>query len=144
MVVSICIYEYSGKCSSSRKRISLVVFRFPFFKVFDNVDIDDVVKVALKWEQGAGLIEGNNIAARDKRWATGDSLTLKSAEAVEGLANELCELARENSLDSTKDSPFAMLAKDNDIMWSGGMPDDCTVIVAHVVGQNVEEAKGKK
>eukprot|EP00533_Pseudo-nitzschia_delicatissima_P008111 CAMPEP_0116088520 /NCGR_PEP_ID=MMETSP0327-20121206/5914_1 /TAXON_ID=44447 /ORGANISM="Pseudo-nitzschia delicatissima, Strain B596" /LENGTH=618 /DNA_ID=CAMNT_0003579607 /DNA_START=469 /DNA_END=2325 /DNA_ORIENTATION=- len=112
--------------------------------LFDNVDIDDVVKVALKWEQGAGLIEGNNIAARDKRWATGDSLTLKSAEAVEGLANELCELARENSLDSTKDSPFAMLAKDNDIMWSGGMPDDCTVIVAHVVGQNVEEAKGKK
>ena len=88
--------------------------------MFDNVDIDDVVKIALKWEQGAGLIKGNDIAERDKRWANGESLSIKSAEKVEDLAKELCDIARENSLDSTKDSPFAMLAKDNDIMWSGG------------------------
>ncbi len=31
------------------------------------------------------------------------------------------------------DSPFALLAKDNDIMWGGGRPDDITVIVATVV-----------
>jgi len=113
--------------------------------LFDNVDIDDVVKIALKWEQGAGLIKGNDIAERDKRWANGESLSIKSAEKVEDLAKELCDIARENSLDSTKDSPFAMLAKDNDIMWSGGMPDDCTVIVAHVVGANADDnGKDKK
>lgn len=107
--------------------------------LFDNVDIDDVAKIALKWEQGVGLIRGGDIAARDNRWASGNSLTLLSSERVGGFAKELCEKARENSLDNTKDSPFAMLAKDNDIMWSGGMPDDCTVIVAHVVGRAVED-----
>jgi len=89
--------------------------------VFDNVDIDDITKIALKWEQGVGLIRGGDIAARERRWALGDSLTLLSSEKVGSLATELCEIARESSLDSTKDSPFAMLAKDNDIMWSGGM-----------------------
>ena len=112
--------------------------------MFDNVDVEEVAKVALKWEQGVGLIKGGDIAEREKRWAKGESLTLKSAEHVGDLAKELCELARENSLDNTKDSPFAMLAKDNDIMWSGGMPDDCTVIVAHVVGQDAEDAKNGK
>ena len=115
-----------------------------FFVVFDNVDVEEVAKVALKWEQGVGLIKGGDIAEREKRWAKGESLTLKSAEHVGDLAKELCELARENSLDNTKASPFAMLAKDNDIMWSGGMPDDCTVIVAHVVGQDAEDAKNGK
>ena len=115
-----------------------------FVVVFDNVDVEEVAKVALKWEQGVGLIKGGDIAEREKRWAKGESLTLKSAEHVGDLAKELCELARENSLDNTKDSPFAMLAKDNDIMWSGGMPDDCTVIVAHVVGQDAEDAKNGK
>jgi len=107
--------------------------------LFDNVDIDDITKIALKWEQGVGLIRGGDIAARERRWALGDSLTLLSSEKVGSLATELCEIARESSLDSTKDSPFAMLAKDNDIMWSGGMPDDCTVIVAHVVGRSVDD-----
>ena len=74
----------------------------------------------MNWEQRVGLIRGGDIAAREKRWASGNSLTLKSAEKVGDLAKELCEKARENSLDNTKDSPFAMLAKDNDIMWSGG------------------------
>lgn len=93
---------------------------FNLLTVFDNVDVDDIAKAALKWEQTVGLIRGGDIAARDKRWASGNSLTLLSSEKVGGLANELCELARENSLDNSKDSPFAMLAKDNDIMWSGG------------------------
>jgi protein phosphatase PTC7 len=91
------------------------------FLVFDNVDIDDITKIALKWEQGVGLIRGGDIAAREKRWAMGNSLTILSSEKVGSLATELCEKARENSLDSSKDSPFALLAKDNDIMWSGGM-----------------------
>eukprot|EP00535_Pseudo-nitzschia_heimii_P002970 CAMPEP_0197194124 /NCGR_PEP_ID=MMETSP1423-20130617/28688_1 /TAXON_ID=476441 /ORGANISM="Pseudo-nitzschia heimii, Strain UNC1101" /LENGTH=532 /DNA_ID=CAMNT_0042647495 /DNA_START=725 /DNA_END=2323 /DNA_ORIENTATION=+ len=107
--------------------------------LFDNVDIDDISKIALKWEQRVGLIREGDIAGREKRWASGNSLTLQSAAKVGDLAKELCEKARENSLDNTIDSPFAMLAKDNDIMWSGGMPDDCTIIVAHVVGQAADD-----
>lgn len=51
----------------------------------------------------------------------GNSLTLLSKEKIGDLAKALCEKARVNSLDSLTDSPFALLAKDNDIMWSGGM-----------------------
>ena len=40
--------------------------------------------------------------------------------------------AREFSLNNHKDSPFAVLAKENDIMWGGGMPDDTTVVVMRV------------
>jgi hypothetical protein len=54
----------------------------------------------------------------------GNSLTLLSSERIGELAQELCEKARENSLDSSIDSPFALLAKDNDIMWSGGKSFD--------------------
>lgn len=35
-------------------------------------------------------------------------------------------------MDKTRDSPFATLAKDNDIMWSGGIPDDVAVVVGLV------------
>ena len=47
--------------------------------------------------------------------------------------------ARAASLDNTKDSPFAQLAKENDIMWGGGMPDDTTVIVARIFKANERE-----
>lgn len=97
-----------------------IFFVFDVVLVFDNVDIDDVAKMALKWEQGVGLITGGDIVGREKRWASGNSLTLQSSEKVGDFAKELCEKARENSIDNSKDSPFAMLAKDNDIMWSGG------------------------
>jgi len=55
---------------------------------------------------------------------------------MQQLAKDLAWLARERSLDDTVDSPFAILAKENDIMWSGGMPDDCTVIAMHVVEES--------
>lgn len=103
--------------------------------LFDNVDIEDIAKASLEWEQKCGFIRGGDIAAREQRWAMGNSLTLMSMEHVDGLASDLCALAREKSLDKMNDSPFAILAKENDIMWSGGMPDDCTIIVAHIVGR---------
>ena len=62
-------------------------------------------------------------------------MTDLSSQSIPKLAQLLCEKARENSLDNTIDSPFALLAKENDIMWSGGMPDDCTVVCMHVVGK---------
>ena len=102
--------------------------------LFDNVDIDDIVEIGLEWEQENMLIEGNDISAREARWARGDSKTVVSQQNIATLADRLCKKARENSLNSEVDSPFAILAKENDIMWSGGMPDDCTVVVIHVVG----------
>ena len=103
--------------------------------LFDNVDVEDIAALALEWERENHFVDDKGRTGRNKRWASGNSLTDLSAEAIPTLADTLCKKARENSLDSSLDSPFALLAKDNDIMWSGGMPDDCTVIAMHVVGQ---------
>jgi len=102
--------------------------------LFDNVELEDIAEIALEWEQKNGFISGGDIASREKRWKTGSSMTVESAENIDGLAQLLVEKARSNSLDSKTDSPFAILAKENDIMWSGGMPDDCTIIAMHIVG----------
>ena len=56
-----------------------------------------------------------------------------AGQSEEVLARVLAERAQELSLDNTVDSPFAILAKDNDIMWGGGRPDDITVVVSTVV-----------
>mmetsp|Transcript_48711 Transcript_48711/g.117846 ORF Transcript_48711/g.117846 Transcript_48711/m.117846 type:complete len:735 (-) Transcript_48711:1176-3380(-) len=107
--------------------------------LFDNVDIDDIAQIGLEWEQKWGFIRGGDIAARERRWKMGNSLTVLSSEKIGDLAETLVKVAREKSLDSSTDSPFALLAKENDIMWSGGMPDDCTVVVAHVVGRAADD-----
>ena len=111
--------------------------------LFDNVDVDDICDIALEWEQAHGFIRGGDIAARERRWSMGNSLTNVSAEAIDELAKTVCERARQNSLDPTIDSPFALLAKENDIMWSGGMPDDCTVIAFHIVGRDSKDFMAK-
>ena len=85
--------------------------------LFDNVDEDEICQLALEWEQLHGFIRGGDIAARERRWSMGNSLTKLSMETIDELAMNLCQRARKNSLDSTIDSPFAILAKDNDIMW---------------------------
>jgi len=103
--------------------------------LFDNVDVDEICNMALEWEQKHAFIKGGDIAARDLRWSKGISKTEISARAIPEFAESLCRKAREVSVDSSIESPFAILAKENDIMWSGGMPDDCTVIAMHVVGK---------
>ena len=85
--------------------------------LFDNVDLDHICEFALEWEQKHGFLRGGDIAAREQRWSMGNSLTRLSAEFIQELAETLCYKARENSLDTTVDSPFAILAKENDIMW---------------------------
>jgi len=101
--------------------------------LFDNVELEEITKIAYEWERKNNFIQDGNIVEREKRWRMGMSMTKQSAETICDLANALALKARENSIDS-KDSPFAILAKENDVMWSGGMPDDCTVVVMHVVG----------
>ena len=58
--------------------------------------------------------------------------------AVEELARRLAHRAQELSLDNETDSPFAVLAKDNDICWGGGRPDDITVIVSRIIDPTEE------
>lgn len=111
--------------------------------LFDNVDADEIADICLKWEQRNGFIRGGDIVARERRWAMGNSLANISAERIGDLSDELCQRARENSLNSEVDSPFAILAKENDIMWSGGMPDDCTCIAVHVTGQHADDIMDK-
>ena len=62
-----------------------------------------------------------------------DSPSESGTDAVNELAKSIVDRARAYSVDKTRDSPFALLAKENDIMWGGGMPDDTTVIVLRVV-----------
>lgn len=88
--------------------------------LFDNVELEDIAKIAWEWEQTNGFIVGGDMTSREKRWRRGSSMTNVSANSIDDLANMLVERARENSLDGRTDSPFAILAKENDIMWSGG------------------------
>ena len=60
--------------------------------------------------------------------------------AEEELARQLATRAQELSLDKTVDSPFATLAKENDILWGGGRPDDITIIVSSVVDTSAASA----
>jgi len=102
--------------------------------LFDNVDADEICQICIEWEEKCGFLRGGDIVARERRWSMGNSLSHVSAESIGDLATTLTERARANSLNSELDSPFAILAKENDIMWSGGMPDDCTCIAIHVTG----------
>ncbi|KAG5178855.1 phosphatase 2C-like domain-containing protein [Tribonema minus] len=90
--------------------------------LYDNMELDEMCDIAQEWETkwfgGAmrGLDKQDNAAAAD-------------------LAARLAQRARELSLDTSRDSPFALLAKENDIMWGGGMPDDVTVVVMRIVNK---------
>ena len=99
--------------------------------LFDNLDLDEIVDEVSKWEQ---QWFGSSGSGGDRQVQVQD-LQLPSAngqDALNDLAKGIVNKARELSLDSKRDSPFALLAKENDIMWGGGMPDDTTVVVARL------------
>lgn len=84
----------------------------------------------------------DEITAWEKRWfpsTDGSEIqkaSLHGETSIKELARQLVYRAREYSLDKQRDSPFAVLAKENDILWGGGMPDDTTVIVARIFNPN--------
>mmetsp|Transcript_7917 Transcript_7917/g.20283 ORF Transcript_7917/g.20283 Transcript_7917/m.20283 type:complete len:202 (+) Transcript_7917:102-707(+) len=92
--------------------------------LFDNVELDEMCHIAIEWEKKwfSGANEGRHLEGGVRR----------ESEAMDDLATRLCYRARELSVDKHTDSPFAILAKENDIMWGGGMPDDCTVVALRV------------
>ena len=103
--------------------------------LFDNVATDEISRICFAWELENGFVDENgDIMRRQKRWNRGYTRNDASRRNIGELAKRLTDRARELSLDKMTDSPFAILAKDNDIMWSGGMPDDCSVVAFHVVG----------
>eukprot|EP01038_Epipyxis_sp_PR26KG_P007531 gene7531-10260_t len=85
--------------------------------LYDNLDLDEIVHEISNWES--------------------ESLSQPHlSNCLDNLSKRLVLKAREYSLMKERDSPFAILAKENDIMWGGGMPDDTTVIVARIVEAN--------
>jgi protein phosphatase PTC7 len=89
--------------------------------LFDNVGLDDILDEIKQWE--------------DKYYPGGldsQSADAKGDSSVNVLAENLVRRARELSIDTSVDSPFALLAKENDILWGGGMPDDTTVVAMRV------------
>jgi protein phosphatase PTC7 len=85
--------------------------------LFDNVDVEDIAKICLQWEEHNGFIRHGDATQRERRWEMGNSLAVLSMERITDLANELCTVARTNSVNTELDSPFAILAKENDVMW---------------------------
>ena len=90
--------------------------------LFDNMTEEQVVQVVQDDADSDLSSLGADKSAADA-----------AAGRLGALARRLAHRARELSLDTDVDSPFAVLAKDNDICWGGGRPDDTTVIVARVV-----------
>lgn len=90
--------------------------------LFDNVDLHEIVDLITQWEKehfpsAQGALDTSFLGHGP----------------VQALAEKLVNVAREFSLDKNRDGPFALLAKENDIMWGGGMPDDTSVIVARII-----------
>jgi protein phosphatase PTC7 len=61
-------------------------------------------------------------------------MAAEKGDEPKDLARALLISARTHAKDRMRDSPFALLAKDNDIVWTkGGRPDDITVLVARLM-----------
>lgn len=90
---------------------------------FDNIDINLLLEEIINWE---------NLSNPEVKYKIENNIPLGENE-LQSLAKRLVERSRELSLDTSRDSPFALLAKENDIMWGGGAPDDISLIIARVI-----------
>jgi serine/threonine protein phosphatase PrpC len=58
---------------------------------------------------------------------------VKSGDSASHSALHIAQAAQDRAIDSSRDSPFSLLAKDNDVLWSaGGRLDDITVLCVKV------------
>ncbi len=93
--------------------------------LFDNIFLPEIVNLVSMWEQE---FYGDSINSSSSKSSDGIEKT-----PVQILADRLTWKAREFAIDTKRDSPFALLAKDNDILWSlGGKPDDTVVVVTRI------------
>jgi protein phosphatase PTC7 len=79
--------------------------------LFDNIDLDDILDETSTWET-AWFDSGENSDMIHPQLPSA-----KGEQALMELSEKLVRKARELSLDKHRDSPFALLAKENDIMW---------------------------
>ncbi|KAA0166239.1 hypothetical protein FNF31_01465 [Cafeteria roenbergensis] len=102
--------------------------------LFDNVDSDGILLVVARWVHEGGVERARAASGPTDGGVALDPETLRRGDndPMRGLAQALVKEAVTRSMDKTRDSPFATLAKDNDIMWSGGIPDDVAVVVGLV------------
>ena len=89
--------------------------------LFDNMHEAELLDVVQAWHNARAAPE-DSVPAQPR-----------PSDSVQALASQLASKAQALSMDSDRDSPFAVLAKDNDILWShGGRMDDITVLCAEV------------
>lgn len=87
--------------------------------VLTSLPADCIVNIINDWfDSNAGRLDGT---------------TPPSSEDMEGLSKAIVMAARLASMDKSVESPFAVQAKDYDIIWNnGGKPDDTVVIISMV------------
>lgn len=56
--------------------------------LFDNVDVDEICSIVLKWEQANHFIDGG-IEERERRWAKGEAREYREGHTVTDLAEEV-------------------------------------------------------
>jgi len=70
-------------------------------------------------------------------------VTSRPFSAAPELALAIVESAQARALDTTRDSPFSLVAKQNDVAWSyGGRVDDITCLAVRVLGEGGEGLEG--
>jgi protein phosphatase PTC7 len=107
--------------------------------LFDNVPEESIIEHMAASMEEMEVQEENTPHALPKPFiavsgsATNPPTNIGPVSPLTAVATSLARLAHRLSLDKMIDSPFAQLAKDNNILWkNGGRKDDITVIVARV------------
>lgn len=97
--------------------------------LFDNLSDETILDIVDKEEDKIMVMQ-----------AKGMKVPLAKPKVI---ADSIATRAFEMSIQKKIDSPFAQLAKDNNIMYSGGRKDDITVIVARVMRGGAAPLRGQ-
>ena len=109
-----------------------------------------LIEFAVAYEDDA---EGNRtskigndiiITGTDGLWDNiSDSVLLEiiNSNCREDIVDRVASVAKENSMNDMIDSPFAVRARENGMMYMGGKPDDITVVVTVIRGEEEDEER---